>query len=204
MKGLLIKDFYTLTKQLKIFLVLIVFFLFLPGSSTSAFAVIYSAMLPITALAYDERSKWHELAAMMPYTARNLVLGKYLLGYICIAAAAILSFVIKIALSFFSKEPITVSIFIELIPIVCLASIFLAINLPFMFKMGVEKGRLAFFILIAVIIVGGVAFADKAAQWLGSLQLNVIFFMGFILLFSVVINIISIALSIRIYKRKEN
>lgn len=204
MKGLLIKDFYTLTKQLKIFLVLIVFFLFLPGSSTSAFAVIYSAMLPITALAYDERSKWHELAAMMPYTARNLVLGKYLLGYICVAAAAILSFVIKIALSFFSKEPITVSIFIELIPIVCLASIFLAINLPFMFKMGVEKGRLAFFILIAVIIVGGVAFADKAAQWLGSLQLNVIFFMGFILLFSVVINIISIALSIRIYKRKEN
>lgn len=204
MKGLLIKDFYTLTKQLKIFLVLIVFFLFLPGSSTYAFAVIYSAMLPITALAYDERSKWHELAAMMPYSARNLVLGKYLLGYIFVAAAAILSFVARIAFSFFSKEPITVNIFIELIPIVCLASLFLAINLPFMFKMGVEKGRLAFFAFAAIIVVGGVVFKGNVAQWLGSLQMSILFFMGFISLFSVVINILSIVLSIRIYKYKEN
>lgn len=204
MKGLLIKDFYTLTKQLKMFLLIIVFLSFLQGSSTSAFAVIYSAMLPITALAYDERSKWHELAAMMPYSAKKLVFGKYLLGYICVLAAAILSFVVRIVFSFFSKEPITVSIFIELIPIVCLASIFLAFNLPFMFKMGVEKGRLAFFAFAAIIIGGGVVFKNKAAQWLGSLQLNFIFFMGFILLFAVVMNIISIALSINIYKHKEN
>lgn len=204
MKGLLIKDFYTLTKQLKMFLLLIVFFSFLPGSSTSAFAVVYSAMLPITALAYDERSKWQELAAMMPYSARNLVLEKYLLGYICVAAAAILSFVVKIAFSFFSSEPTTVNIFIELLPIVCLASLFLAVNLPFMFKMGVEKGRLAFFAFAAILAVGGVVFKDNAAQWLGSLQIRIIFFMGFILLFSVVMNIISIALSINIYKHKEN
>ena len=204
MKGLLIKDFYTLIKQLKMFLLLIVFLSFLPGSSTSAFAVIYSAMLPITALAYDERSKWHELAAMMPYSARNLVLGKYLLGYICVAAAAILSFVVKIAFSFFSKQPTTVNIFMELLPVVCLASLFLAVNLPFMFKMGVEKGRLAFFALAAILAVGGVVFKDNAAKWLSSLQMKFIFFIGFILLLTVLINAISIALSIRIYKNKEN
>lgn len=204
MKGLLIKDFYTLTKQLKMFLLLIAFFSFLPGSSTAAFAVIYSAMLPITALAYDERSKWDKLAAMMPYTASSLVLGKYVLGYICVAAAATLSFIVRIALSLYSKEPITVNFLMETLPIVCIALIFEAINLPLMLKLGVEKGRLAFFALTAIIIIGGVAFKDKVGQLLGSLQMNFIFFIVFIMLAAVVINAISIALSIRIYKHKEN
>lgn len=204
MKGLLIKDFYTLIKQLKMFLLLIVFFSFLPGSSTSAFAVIYSAMLPITALAYDERSKWDRLAAMMPYSYRNLVLSKYLLGFICVLGAAILSFIVKIASAIYLKESIAVNTFLELLPIVCLASIFLAINLPFMFKMGVEKGRLVFFVFIAIVGVGGVVFGEKATQLLSSLQMSIVLIMGFILLFSVVMNVISIALSISIYKHKEN
>lgn len=204
MKGLLIKDFYTLTKQLKMFLLLIVFFSFLPGSSTSSFALVYSAMLPITAMAYDERSKWDKLAAMMPYSARNLVLGKYLLGYICVAAAAVLSFIVKIVFSLYSKEPITVEILIELLPIVCMASLFEAINLPFMFKMGVEKGRLIFFAFIAIIVIGGVAFEDKFAQWINLLQFDFLSLITVVLLLAVIINIVSIALSIRIYKHKES
>ena len=42
------------------------------GSSTASFAFVYSAMLPITAMAYDERSKWDKLAAMMPYSKRSI------------------------------------------------------------------------------------------------------------------------------------
>ena len=65
---------------MKIFLVLLVAFALIPGYSMSAFAVMYAAMLPMTALAYDERSKWDTLAAMMPYSTGALVLSKYLLG----------------------------------------------------------------------------------------------------------------------------
>ncbi len=204
MKGLLIKDFYTLTKQLKIFLVIIVLFTFMQGSSAYSFAILYSAMLPITALAYDERSKWDKLAAMMPYSTSTLVLGKYLLGYICVAAAAILSIIIKVVLSLYTKKPFPIEIFVEMLPVVCFASMLQAFNLPFMFKMGVEKGRLIFLAFIAIIVFGGTAFKDEAAQWLVSQQADFMSLAVVVLLLTMIINVISIALSIRIYKHKEN
>ena len=66
MKGLLIKDWKTLLKQMKVMLVIVVVLACIPGTYMAAFALFYAAMLPITALAYDERAKWDELAAMMP------------------------------------------------------------------------------------------------------------------------------------------
>jgi len=204
MKGLLIKDFYTLTKQLKMFLVIIVLFSFMQGASTYSFAIIYSAMLPITALAYDERSKWDRLAGMMPYPSKSLVLGKYLLGYICIIAAAILSLIVKVIFSFSSKAPLSTETIAEMIMIVCFATLFEAINLPFMYKLGVEKGRLIFLALIAIIVIGGVALQESIIQWADFLQIDFLAFFVVFLIITVILNIISIALSIRIYKNKEN
>ena len=80
MKGLLIKDWKTLLKQMKVMLVIVVVFVCIPGTYMAAFALFYAAMLPITALAYDERAKWDELAAMMPYTVKSIVGSKYVLG----------------------------------------------------------------------------------------------------------------------------
>ena len=80
MKGLLIKDWKTLLKQMKVMLAIVVVFACIPGTYMAAFALFYAAMLPVTALAYDERAKWDELAAMMPYTAKAIVGSKYVLG----------------------------------------------------------------------------------------------------------------------------
>ena len=76
MKALLLKDTYVIWKQMKIFLIIILVFSAIPSGFNSAFAVIYAAMMPYTAMAYDERSKWDQMAAMMPYSARDVVLGK--------------------------------------------------------------------------------------------------------------------------------
>jgi len=203
MKGLLIKDFYTLTKQVKIFLLIIVLFSIMPGSSTASFALVYSAMLPITSLAYDEKSKWDKLAAMMPYSKSSIVIEKYLLGYICLAAVSILSFIAKIAVYLFSGKPVTAEIFMEMLPVICAAVLFLAINLPFMFKLGVEKGRLVFIASVIAIVVIGVAFADKITQWINLIRVDLVLLTAVIILLAVVVNVLSIALSIGIYKNKD-
>ena len=80
-KALLLKDWLVLSRQMKVFLVLIAVFSAVPVLSVSSFAIVYSAMLPYTAMAFDERDKWDRLAAMMPYRESDLVLSKYLLGY---------------------------------------------------------------------------------------------------------------------------
>ena len=89
MKALIIKDTYVIWRQMKYFLVLILLFSALPSGFNNAFAVIYTSMLPYTALAYDERSKWDQLAAMMPYSTRDAVRSKYVFGWLCIGGAAV-------------------------------------------------------------------------------------------------------------------
>ena len=56
MSALLLKDYYVIFRQMKIFLLLILVFSCIPGTFYSTFAVVYASMLPYTALAYDERS----------------------------------------------------------------------------------------------------------------------------------------------------
>ena len=63
MRGLIMKDMLTIARQAKAFLILILFFAVTPNFSGSSFALVYTAMMPISALAYDENCKWDQLAA---------------------------------------------------------------------------------------------------------------------------------------------
>ena len=104
MKALILKDTYVIWRQMKYFLVMILLFSALPSGFNNAFAVGYAAMLPYTALAYDERSKWEQMAAVMPYSTRDIVLGYYVFGWLCIAAAAVLSLLLQAVLSLVSSR----------------------------------------------------------------------------------------------------
>lgn len=161
MKGLLLKDWYTLIKQMKIMLVLMLVFACVPGYSMAAFAVVYAAMLPVTALAYDERSKWDELAAMLPYSVKEIVGGKYVLGVTAVAAAGAVAAAAQLILSRFGWTQFDAEAAFALLFTACLALIMLAIYLPVMFRLGVEKGRVLFTILICASAAAGVILSDK-------------------------------------------
>jgi len=88
MKALIQKDVYVLWKQMKIFLLVMLVIMVGNGSFGSVFVVVWCSMMPYTALAYDERCKWDQMAAMMPYSPRDLVLSKYVLGWLCAGAAS--------------------------------------------------------------------------------------------------------------------
>lgn len=202
MKGLLLKDIYTLTKQMKIFLIIIIVWSCLPGFSASSFAIIYAAMLPLTALAYDERSKWNSLAAMMPYTERSIVFSKYVLGYISVVCAAFLSILAQFVISLFKKVSFEPESYISIIIAICIALIIQSINLPVMFKLGVEKGRYVFFALVAVIVVGGMAVGDKIIAILKDITISPYLLIFDAIFATVIINIISVLIATKIYKNK--
>ena len=55
-------------------------------------AVIYGSMIPYSAMAYDQRSRWDTFARMLPYSGtKTAVLSRYVLGWIftVVASAAI-------------------------------------------------------------------------------------------------------------------
>lgn len=195
MKALLLKDYCVLWKQLRFFLLFILIFSALPGGFNGVFAVTYAALLPYSCIAYDERSKWDQLAAMMPYTARDLVLSRYVLGWIAAAGACALSLVLQGVFSTLLETgfyPVT----LVLAFFACLTT--LAITLPLIFRFGVERGRLLMFLIIFLVCgsagaLGGIADATSglppAAVWL-------------LLPVSLVLTVLSVPLSIRWYAHR--
>lgn len=91
MHALLYKDFRVMWKQMKAFLLLIAIFCLIPNQALnlSAFFVVYAGlMLPMSLMSYDERAKWDTFAAMLPYASREIVLSRYLGGWLCVALQA--------------------------------------------------------------------------------------------------------------------
>ena len=190
MKALLLKDFYVLWKQMKAFLVLILLFSALPGSYNAIFAVTYAAMLPYSCVAYDERSKWDQLAAMMPYSNRDLVLSRYILGWIAGAGACLLSLLLQ--------EGFTLILHQDVYPDTLIASFFvclstLAITLPLIFRFGVERGRLIMFLIIFLVCGSAGALSGIADSLSGTLPAPV----WLIVPLSLVLTALSIPLSLR-------
>lgn len=204
MKGLLLKDFFTLVKQTKIFLLIIVVWACIPDFAAVPFAVVYGAIMPVTALAYDERAKWDALAAMMPYSARDLVVSKYLLGYGAMIGSALLAFVAQTAANAVRGAGFVtdgLSPFLTLGLGLCAGLLMQGILLPLVFRLGTEKGRLALFALVAIVTLGGMAVGAPIARALdaGAFPLGAV--VACAAAFAVLFNAASVLLSIRFYRR---
>ena len=204
MKGLLLKDFFTLSKSLRMFLLLILVFACMPGYNMAIFAVVYASLLPVTALSYDERCKWDTLAAMSPYSPAEMVISKYLLGYVGILLASVLALTVHSVYGLFSSSP-DGGYISSIAGGAASGLLILALTLPAMYKFGVEKGRIAFFVILAVTfgcVAGLSALADKGELTRFSLQMGT--GTGIVILLAVLLlNVLSILLSIRFYSRRE-
>ena len=202
MKGLLLKDIYTLTKQVRIFLIMIICFSLTPNASMTAFAICYSAILPITALAYDERSKWDKLAMMMPYSVKELVFSKYLLGYLCMLVASILSMIGKIAFALIRHENM-IEALIPILPLFCVGVLLQSLNFPFMFRFGVEKGRILYLGTTVIIVVCGLFLFQLVEDKISYIMEHGILYVVIFTLFTIISAIVSVLISIKGYQNKE-
>ena len=152
MKALLMKDLYVLWRQMKIFFLLIGVFAAGPSVFQNTFAILYAAMVPYTAFAQDESSKWNTLAVMMPYSTKEIVVSKYLLGGIAIAAAAGITMVFQNVMKLLGGPAVGN---MTLTMAMLIAVIMVDITLPLVFRFGVEKGRMI--VVFTLAMIGGSA-----------------------------------------------
>lgn len=149
MKALLMKDLYMVNKQLRLYLLILVVFIAFNRDFGSIFLPVWCSMLPYTSIAYDEQSKWDTLAGMMPYSIRDLVLSKYMFGWICVAAITVIMVIVQwaLALAGFSGGPDFLLILVGL----CTSVSVMAVSLPGIFRFGVERGRMFMFLFIFLV-----------------------------------------------------
>lgn len=198
MKALLWKDICLLRRQLRLFIIAVLVFAVIPNSYVQLFAVAYASMLPYNTIALDEQSHWDQLAAMMPYSDRDVVFSKYLIGWGgCLAAGVLALAAGVVERPFFTGAAAPQAV----LAILCVGLIMVAVSMPVLFRFGVAKGR--FVIVIMVMLICGCAGAasgvvsDTDAVRLsgGALLLAAVA--------TVAANLISVPIAARLYRRKR-
>ena len=207
MKGLLLKDYYLSLKYYKSYLlILLVFGIISVWSGYNPFLISYPFMLislmPLGLQGLDEGCKWDAYCGSMPCTKRQMVSEKYLFDLIWAAlglAVVLISQLIHMALN----GGIVMDELAGVLT-VCLTLIFFlpSISLPFVFKLGAEKGRISQFIVIGL-VCGGATFlsilGDSAVSVVTSVNLSNLV----LVLAALAVYILSWFLSIRFYEKRE-
>ena len=207
MKGLLIKDFYMARKYCWTMLVIMAVFIVASMLQDDSFFFVFypcllSGIIPVTLLGYDERSRWSEYCGALPYTKAQIVSVKYLMGLFMEVVVFVLSAIAQ-AIRMNRHGAFDVSLYLTLLALLLILFCFsTSICLPFMFKFGVEKGRIAYYVMIGVIcggsVVGSKLFTDMGTVGLPAGGLMLILCAAMVALYA-----LSWYLSIVFYKKRE-
>ena len=205
MKGLILKDLYMMKRYMRSYLLMMVLFMGIAAMDPGNMFFVYypcmlSGMVPTSLLGYDERSKWEAYAGTMPCTRAQIVSVKYLLGVILLTVVLLLTAIVQGIVMLPGGDWAGYLILLEMLVILgCISS---SVTMPFMFKFGVEKGRMAYYVMIGLICAGsGIAGSlfNSGIQYIpGS---NVV--MPVLTLAAMSVYALSWWLSIRFYEKRE-
>ena len=214
MKGLLLKDLYMSEKYCRVFLLIVVVFFGMslmsgPGFFLLAYPCILMGLIPASLFSYDEREKWDVYSGTLPCSRRQLVSCKYLVGLIGELPVICITTVLY-ALGLFRMGAFDPH------AVLGLAAVFLllgligpAATLPFMFRFGAEKGRIAYFAVIILLCGVSAAFGSIQVSGVGenALTAGIVMPQAGVSLFLAVLAVLLYAgswkLSIAFYKKRE-
>lgn len=207
MKGILLKDLLVLKRQWIVVLacVLLYGFIAFMGSNNGdgglfSFVIVFlGAMLPVTAMAYDEQAGWNKFALTMPVSRMMLVLSKYVISLLLLLVTGLLNVVVSMVQGRGTLN--ADSLFMSLCA-VSIGLLFVSVLLPLLFKFGVERGRLMIILVAlvpAVLVLGlsamGVPMPNSDADVLAILRIAPIIAVG--------AAVLSFLISTYIVQRKE-
>ncbi len=210
MKGLLLKDFCILKKQIKLMVVFVIFYAIWAVAAKmptmmGTMVILLSIMMPISSMSYDEAGQWYRYAFSLPIPRRTLVLSKYVLGFLVSLGGLVVSAIGNIIILALTNGENALESWLTIIGFLELGVIFLSIIIPILFKYGVEKGRL-FIVVIAVIPSLLVALLGSTLKTSGTLMPSAEFLQAILYsspLFTLAIFLISFRISVGICRKKE-
>ncbi len=210
MKGILLKDSILIRKYCIFhFIVSLIFFIIsITGSSAETsnlnftyYAVAMVSIIPITISAYDEQSKWNLYEAVLPVSRKQIVLEKYLLTALIVIPVSVIYSVILFAAKGGNLNEVLLNFTIMLL----FGLISPCVILPIIYKFGYLKGRIINLIIIALLmaIASVSAIASINANQAVYSVFNSSFAVMILAAAAAVIFIISAAISVYIYNKKE-
>ncbi len=206
MKGLLLKDLYMIKKYCRLQLLFVVFILAGSLVTNNVFFIFYpcliSGIIPVTLLSYDELSKWNEYSYALPYKKSQIVSVKYIIGILAQILVFIISGIIQAVKMNIDGIFVLNNFLVIMATLLAISFLMPSVTLPFMFKLGAIKGRIAYIIVIFVYFAGVGVFSSFLVDG----YIKIISFSGIITIVClavIALYALSWRLSIAFYKKRE-
>ena len=207
MKGLLLKDWYMMKKYCRSYLLIVIVFIAVSLFSNDNMLFVFypcllCGMIPVNLLGYDERSRWMQYSGTLPYTKAQIVCGKYLIGLLTQLTILVTKGVVQ-AVKMIIVHNFVSGDFVVLMLLMLIVSTFTSsICLPFVFKLGVEKGRTAYYIMIGFVCGASVlASSILRGKFMSEIQPNLI--LALLAIVGIGVYILSWYLSVMFFRKRE-
>ena len=214
MKGLLLKEWYMLIKNLRINLLIMALFLILPcvvrTGKSSEFIMYYPfflcGMIPINLLSLDEQSGWLRYSGALPYTKSQFVSAKYLislfaLGALLAAAGVVRFFLMGANGTIAFQDDILMPLLLSCFMFACIS-----VGLPFVFWFGTDKGRIIYLVTLGIFFGLLYGFSDGVRKLPSSILQNrfpAAVFPAILAFTGIVLYALSWYLSVVLYRKRE-
>ena len=207
MKGLLLKDWYVMKKYCRSYILIAVVFIAVSFfSNDNMFFVFYPCllcgMIPVNLLGYDERSRWMQYSGTLPYTKAQNVCGKYLIGLLTQLTVLVATGVAQAGKMIIAHNFVPGDFAVLMLLMLIVSTLTSSICLPFVFKLGVEKGRAAYYIMIGFVCGASVlASSILRGQLMSEIQPNLI--LALVAVVGIGVYLLSWYLSIVFFRKRE-
>ena len=199
-KALLYKDFNALKRYARIMLVVAVVCSFIfKEQGSSLIVTIYSASLLLTTMAIDERE--HFLRRAISDSGRNkaIVGEKYILLFILVMAAVVISIILEMVMAVIYKRSIEWgSMIIIMLSGFALTSFSGGTTIPLTLKYGAEKARIILLLCYMVPAILMMWLLPSVNITLSTFTLSIV-----IIIFSLLLYLISFFVSVKILEKKD-
>lgn len=211
MGGLLVKEYYTLRRYLKQYIVLFIFFgvlsIYLDSAIYfQAMVTMSMCMLVFTGMSYDAAAGWDKFVLTMPVSRKDVVLSKYVSCVIYAASAIVVSTIFSIFINnIHPMEDVGLGLMLTVAAtLFCLIFIIYSILLPMIFKLGVEKTRILMIAVIMIPVFAILGTAEYMPEYvLDFIEQHAVIFGAAGVIMSVLIYCISYFISVGIFSKKE-
>lgn len=208
MKGLIKKDLLMMKGSIKISMLLLVVFLVIALKEENSLIFIpafLTTMLFMATFSYDEYNNWNAYAISLPTGRKNLVRAKYMANLGMLVAVVVIFSLLASIIGVINNNLNGEELIILSCGCIFSLAIFEAILYPFIFRFGIEKGRIG--ILVGVFGFTGLVslLKDKidiqlSRKFLTMLENN---WLPLATVIVMILLIISYLISIKIVEKKE-
>lgn len=213
MKGLLLKDWYMFVKEVKFYVPFTAIYALVAAFSSMSMMfvminVMLGSMIVKSLMAREEQNKWDSMAVSLPVTAKELVTEKYLIGLMGTLGCNVISFLILIFVRLGFQRNMDIPLFPFFMIYIGFGMIYLAGELPVLFRFGTTNGRLVFLAVVCLLagISAGVssALSESVRNLEQGIQAGELLAAALVLIAAAVLAVAgSVRLSVRFYEKRE-